>query len=206
MRALVVGSTGSGKSTFARALAARIGAAHIELDALNWDPNWTNLSQTDPDKLRARVRQAIAPDAWTCDGNYSIVRPLVIARATHLVWLDYPRSVIMRRVLRRSFARAISGDELWPGTGNREAFRRWLDKEHPIRWAWDTHHHRRTALEGLLAEPSTDHVVKHRIRRPRDADGGGYRGQALPIRRWTAHPCARAGPLLPLPRIGAGRT
>lgn len=170
MRTLLVGSTGSGKSTFARALAARIGAPYIELDALNWDPNWTNLSQVDPERLRERVRGAIAADAWTCDGNYSVVRPLVIARATHLVWLDYPRSVIMRRVLRRSFARAIDRQELWPGTGNREDFRRWLDKEHPIRWAWDTHHHRRQALAALLADASTAHLEKHRISHPREAE------------------------------------
>ena len=44
----------------------------------------------------------------------------------------------MRRVIWRSFSRAVTGRELWAGTGNREEFRRWLDKEHPIRWAWDT--------------------------------------------------------------------
>jgi adenylate kinase family enzyme len=169
MRLLVVGSTGSGKSTFAGALAARIGAPHIEVDALNWDPGWNNLSQTDPETFRARVRKAIEPQAWTCDGNYSVARPLIVARATHMVWLDYPRSVIMRRVLRRSFVRAIQGDELWPGTGNREDFRRWLDKEHPIRWAWDTHAYRRTSLEALFADASTAGLVKHRLRYPREA-------------------------------------
>jgi len=46
--------------------------------------------------------------------------------------------VVMRQVLWRSFSRALSKRELWPGTGNKELFRRWLDKEHPIRWAWDT--------------------------------------------------------------------
>lgn len=169
MRLLVLGSTGSGKSTFARALAGRIGAPYVELDALNWDPNWTNLSQADPDKLTARVRAAIAPDAWTCDGNYSVVRPLVLARATHLVWLDYPRPVIMGRVIRRSFARAITHTELWAGTGNYEEFGRWLDKEHPIRWAWDTYHHRRAALGALFDDPSTANLIKHHLRQPREA-------------------------------------
>ncbi|MGZ3375972.1 MAG: hypothetical protein ACXU8S_05185 [Phenylobacterium sp.] len=169
MRMLAVGSTGSGKSTFARALAERIGAPHIEVDALNWDPGWTNLSVEDPETFRARVREAIRPEAWTCDGNYSVVRPLIIARATHLVWLDYSRAVIMPRVIRRSFVRALRGDELWPGTGNREEFHRWLDREHPIRWAWDTHHHRRDSLAALLADSSTAHLQAHRLRRPGEA-------------------------------------
>jgi adenylate kinase family enzyme len=169
MRLLVVGSTGAGKSTFARDLAARIGAPHIELDALNWDPGWTNLSVADPEKLKVRVREAIAPDAWTCDGNYSVVRPIVVGRATHLVWLDYSRPLIMRRVLRRSLARAIGGQELWAGTGNREDFRRWLDKEHPIRWAWNTYNHRRHALQDLMDHEATAKMQKHRLRRPREA-------------------------------------
>ncbi|MGZ5956765.1 MAG: AAA family ATPase, partial [Caulobacteraceae bacterium] len=149
MRVVVMGSTGSGKSTFARRLAQRTGAAHIEQDALNWDPGWTNLSQVDPEKFRARVTGAIAAEAWTTCGNYSAVRDLFLARATHLVWLDYERAVIMYRVFRRSLTRAISGDELWEGAGNREDFRRWLDKEHPIRWAWDTFRHRRAAYEKM---------------------------------------------------------
>lgn len=169
MRLLTVGSTGSGKSTFARSLAERIGAPHIEVDALNWDPGWTNLSVDDPETFKARVRTAIQPDAWTCDGNYSVVRPLILARATHLVWLDYPLHIIMQRVIRRSFVRALRGDELWAGTGNREEFRRWLDKEHPIRWAWDTHEHRRQSLTALLADASTAQLEKHHLRHPREA-------------------------------------
>jgi adenylate kinase family enzyme len=164
-----MGSTGSGKSTFAKRLAERIGAAYIEQDALNWDPNWTNLSQVDPEKLRVRVRQAVAAEAWITCGNYSAVRELFLARATHLVWLDYPRPIIMARVIRRSAARAITGDELWEGSGNREDFRRWLDKEHPIRWAWDTFRHRRAAYEKMFAEPALAHLEKYRVRWPREA-------------------------------------
>jgi adenylate kinase family enzyme len=183
MRVVVVGTSGSGKSTFARELAHRIGAPHVELDALNWDPGWTNLSEIDPETFRARVREAVAADAWTCDGNYSVVRPIVVARATHLVWLDYSRPLIMSRVIRRSVARAIRGGELWEGTGNREDFRRWLDKEHPIRWAWDTYRHRRQALEGLLIHESTANLHKHRIRHPREAAALMARlaAEALPI-------------------------
>jgi hypothetical protein len=52
--------------------------------------------------------------------------------------MDPERWVVMRQVIWRSFSRAVTKRELWPGTGNKELFRRWLDKEHPIRWAWDT--------------------------------------------------------------------
>ena len=39
MRALVFGNSGSGKSTYARALAARHGLPHLDLDSVVWEPN-----------------------------------------------------------------------------------------------------------------------------------------------------------------------
>ena len=76
----------------------------------------------------------------------------------------------MRRVIWRSFVRAAGQQELWPGTGNREDFRRWLSKEHPIRWAWDTYNRRRMQYEILFAEPRLAAVSKHRLGHPREAE------------------------------------
>jgi adenylate kinase family enzyme len=38
MKVLVFGNSGSGKSTYARALAARKGLAHLDLDSIVWEP------------------------------------------------------------------------------------------------------------------------------------------------------------------------
>lgn len=170
MRVAVLGTSGCGKSTFARRLAGVIGAPHIELDAINWQAGWRDLNTHDPEKFARRVTEAVAADAWVCDGNYSRVQGLVLARATHLVWLDYSRRVIMTRVLRRSFVRALTRQELWPGTGNREEFGRWLSKEHPIRWAWDTYADRRRRFEGLFDDPSARRMARYRLRRPAEAE------------------------------------
>jgi len=170
VRVAVFGTSGSGKSTFARRLADLAGVPHLELDAINWQAGWRDLNSHDPAEFRRRVAEAVAQESWVSDGNYSKVRDLVLARATHLVWLDYSRPQTIRRVVWRSFRRALTQQELWPGTGNREEFRRWLDREHPIRWAWDTYHDRRAVYAALFDDAATAHLVKHRLRRPREAD------------------------------------
>jgi adenylate kinase family enzyme len=63
----VVGTSGNGKTTFSRALAARLGVPYVELDALNHGPNWAEASDED---FRRRVAAAIqGRDGWVVDGN-----------------------------------------------------------------------------------------------------------------------------------------
>ena len=170
MRIAVWGTSGSGKSTFAHRLAGLIGVPHVELDALNWQAGWRALDSQDPQEFRRRVEAALSEEAWVSDGNYGRVRDLVLARATHIVWLDYSRWVVMNRVLRRSLSRAMTRQELWPGTGNREDLGRWLDKEHPLRWAWDTYEGRRKRFAALFADPALAGAPKHRLRHPSEAE------------------------------------
>ncbi len=171
MRIAVIGSSGSGKSTLAKRLGEDLRLSHIELDAINWQAGWRDLATHDLDEFIARIDAAIAADGWVTDGNYSKVLPRILARATHVVWLDYDRSVVMPRVVRRSFVRAWTGKEVWPGTGNVETWRDWLSKEHPVRWAWDTFERRRAGYEQALTSPKLAHLQVHRLRDPREADG-----------------------------------
>ena len=169
MRIVVIGTAGAGKTTLARAIAVRTGHPHIELDAINWQPGWRDISRYDPPEFVRRVTVAIQAEAWVADGNYGLARDGLWRRATHLVWLDYERPVVMRRVIIRSLARVIQRDELWVGTGNRERWRHLLRASHPIRWAWSTWSRRRTEFEALLAQTEQAHLVVHRIRRPSEA-------------------------------------
>lgn len=170
MRISVVGSSGSGKSTLAKRLGEALRLPHIELDAINWQAGWQDLASQDPQEFARRVTVATEAEAWVTDGNYSKILPIIVGRATHLIWLDYDRGVIMRRVIGRSFARSWSGRELWPGTGNREDWRRWLDKDHPIRWAWDTFDRRRAGYEKAFETKKPAHLTVHRLRHPREAE------------------------------------
>ena len=169
MRIVVVGTSGSGKTTLAKALAAQLALPYIELDALNWQAGWRDLSRTDPEEFIRRVTLAVAADTWVLDGGYALVRDVVWRRATHLVWLDYERPVVMYRVIRRSLVRAMLRTELW--AGNRERWLHMWRPSHPIRWAWSTWERRRREYEERIGRSDYAHLVVLRLRRPRDAEG-----------------------------------
>jgi len=166
MRIVVIGTSGAGKTMMASGIASALNLPCIELDRLHWGPNWNALSQTNPDEFVRRVRSAISADAWVSDGNYAVVRDLIWRRATHLIWLDYSRAIIMYRVIKRSIARAFDQTELW--AGNREDWRNWLQPSHPIRWAWSTWKERRSRFERLLDGTQYGHLTVIRLRRPSD--------------------------------------
>lgn len=170
MRISVIGTSGAGKTTFSARLAKSLCAPHIELDAINWGVNWRDLNSHDPETFKLRVAEAIAGERWICDGNYSLVRDLVFERAEGVIWLDPPKGRVMRQVVARSWVRAIRGDELWPGTGNRETFWRWFTKDHPIRWAYDTYDDRRRRYERMFEDPALRFLRKWRIQTRSEAD------------------------------------
>ncbi|MFB3065560.1 MAG: AAA family ATPase, partial [Planctomycetota bacterium] len=128
-RVIVVGSSGSGKTTFARRLGAILGAPHVESDALYWGPNWT---PRDDDELRRLVAEAAAGDRWVFDGNYWRVRDLVWTRATDVVWLNPSLPRCFGRGLKRSVMRLIRREELW--AGNRESFRETFLSRKSVLW------------------------------------------------------------------------
>ena len=151
----------------ARQIAGQLGLPHIELDAINWQPQWRDLTRHDPALFIRRVSDAIGAEAWVADGNYGPVRDMIWRRATHLVWLDYDRGVIMRRVICRSLRRVVLRTELW--SGNRERWRNFLRPSHPIRWAWSTWKRRRYETEERLIQPEYAALTVLRLRHPREA-------------------------------------
>jgi adenylate kinase family enzyme len=164
-RIVVIGTSGSGKTTTASQLARRLGLLHVELDALHWEPNWT---EAPLDVFRARVIEALKGDAWVVDGNYSKVRDIVWSRADTVVWLDYSLPVILWRVVWRTLRRSLTREELWGG--NRETLRAALfSRESIVLWSLQTYRRRRREYPVLLARPEHAHLAVIHLRSPRAA-------------------------------------
>jgi len=99
-RIVILGNAGSGKSTLARLLGKRLDLPVVHLDTLFWEPGWV---EPDAVRFRERVRNAIATDAWICEGNYARrTFDLRLPRADLIIWLDTPRLTCLMRVLVRS--------------------------------------------------------------------------------------------------------
>ncbi len=152
----MVGASGVGKSTVARQLASSLGVPFVELDAIYHQPGWAPLAA---EEFRRQVAQLAAGDSWVIDGNYSVVRPVVWARADTVVWLDLPRRVVMRQVIGRTLRRVIFRTELW--NGNRERWSNllsWVPEESIISWAWHRHAVYRERYAAAMQEPANAHL------------------------------------------------
>lgn len=168
-RFAVVGITGSGKTTLARRIAEVLGIPHVELDALHWGPEWTEVPL---EVFRQRTNWALAGESWVVDGNYSAVRDIVWSRADTVVWLDLPLPIVLVRLFRRTVQRIMTQEELW-GVGNREHFRtQFLSRDSLFLWALQTYWRRRREYPRLFRRPEYAHLTLVRLRSPRQ------------VRRW----------------------
>lgn len=164
-RVRVVGTTGSGKTTFARRLAGVLGVPHVELDEVFWGPGW---QYRDLEVARADLRARTAGPGWVVDGNWWSRVGDVLDAGDTLVWLDYPRWVVMCRVVRRTLWRGVTRQELWHG--NRERLSSLLNPDpdqNVVLWAWRTHGRRASQYAARAAAPGSDVV---RLRSPREAE------------------------------------
>jgi adenylate kinase family enzyme len=167
-RVVVVGVTSSGKSTLAEKLAKRFELNYIELDALNWEPNW----QAAPSEVfRARVEKATQAEKWIVAGNYHIVRDLIWPKAEAILWLDYPLLTVLWQLTRRSFTRWWTQELLW-GT-NREPlwthFKFW-STDSLYHWLFKTYWRRKREYPTLFSQPEHQHLKLIRFAHPNETE------------------------------------
>jgi len=163
-RISVVGTIGSGKTTFACKSSQLLEVQHIELDALHWEPNWVEAPN---DLFRERVKQSLQGDSWVVDGNYHQVRDIVWSRADTVVWLDYPFRTIIARLAIRTLRRILTHEKLW--NSNQEHIRGLFTRDSVFMWAIRTYRRRRRQYPALLSRPENSHLKVVRLRSPVEA-------------------------------------
>ncbi|QNG21411.1 AAA family ATPase [Rhodococcus triatomae] len=163
-RVLVAGNSGAGKTTLCARIAALLDLPRIELDALHHGPGWTPRPE-----FAADVEAFSTGPEWVTEWQYGAVRPLLAERADLLVWLDLPRTTVMRRVTARTLRRRIRRERLWNGNIEPPLRTIFVEPDHIVRFAWRTHGTSARRVRDLAADPPESlHVV--RLRSPREVD------------------------------------
>jgi adenylate kinase family enzyme len=165
-RISVVGTTGSGKTTVAREIAARLQIPHIQLDALYWDRDWTGV----PDEVfRERITAAIAEDQWVADGNYSRMRSLVWGRANTVVFLDYAYFRVFWQLLKRTIQRGLRKEVMWGH--NRETLgKAFFSRDSILLWMLKTYRRNSKKYPALFKKPEYAHLEVVHLRTARETE------------------------------------
>ena len=95
---LIIGSPGSGKSTFSFKLGKKLNIPIIHLDKLFWKEGWVNRSNGEFDSLLIKEMEK---ESWIIDGNYSRSLEMRLKKADTVIFFDYSRFVCLWRVLKR---------------------------------------------------------------------------------------------------------
>jgi len=151
-RIAFLGTSGAGKTTLGRMVAARLGAPFVECDAIRHKADWV---QAGADEMRAAIEARIGGhDRWVADGTLQRqIGDVISGRAELLVWLDLPLPLKLWRAGLRSWRRLRTGEELW--NGNRESWRdSFFSRDSVIRYAIRAHFRDRREL------PRREHAHK----------------------------------------------
>ena len=98
-RIVVIGTSGSGKSTFARELSRRLDLSCIEMDAVHWGPNWTSRPES---VIRERLTQPDTKGGFILDGF-----PRTVAQAESLEGLLKGMDIAVDAVLKLEVSRDV---------------------------------------------------------------------------------------------------
>jgi adenylate kinase family enzyme len=97
-RVLVVGTSGVGKTTLARKVAAAYGLPVFHLDKMAWRAGWVRrpVAEFEPE-----VDALMDGERWLIEGNYTATLRARAGRADTLIFIDLPLWLCLKRVFFR---------------------------------------------------------------------------------------------------------
>lgn len=120
-RAIVIGSPGAGKSTFARRLRDMTGLPLYYLDLLWHRPDQTTLSEAQFD---VQLKSILKQDRWIIDGNYQRTLESRLKACDTVFLLDFPLEVCLAGAESRIGQKRE--DLPWFETELNPEFRQWI--------------------------------------------------------------------------------
>ncbi len=163
-RIMIIGSSCSGKTTLGRRLGQTLDVKHIDLDDLNWLPNWQASTKED---LRRKIKEEIRDiDSWVITGGYSQTWDITMPLATHVIFPDLPYPILLWRLLVRTFRRVRKKEKCCGD--NVETLSNFLSKDSLVIWQIKNFKSKKERFETLKAKPYNPDTKFLRFKRIRD--------------------------------------
>lgn len=96
---MIIGSCGSGKSTFAKQLAHHLNLPLFHLDREYYKPNWEKPSTCEWEE---KVQSLVSKHEWIMDGNYFNTLSMRMDEADTAIFLDINKFLCTYRVIKRA--------------------------------------------------------------------------------------------------------
>ena len=147
---LVIGSGGSGKSTFATRLGALLNLEVSHLDKYFWQPGWVKLA---PEEWLRTITELTDRDSWILDGNYSGTLDLRFRKCDTIVFLDLSRRLCLWRIVTRALRyRGANRPDMGEGCPEK------IDLEFVL-WVWNYPRRTKPKIVKLLREQGDDKEI-----------------------------------------------
>ncbi|MEO8664390.1 MAG: hypothetical protein ABI462_02745 [Ignavibacteria bacterium] len=147
---LIVGISGSGKSTFSKKLGKALNIEVHHLDKYFWKPGWKKTESAQWDDLLLKL---MAKDSWIIEGNFARTFKMRSMHADKVIMFDYPSVKCIYRISKRilkSKLRIEKRTDMAEGCNEK-----WFDREF-LYWVWHFNNNVRPKMYGALDEINFD--------------------------------------------------
>lgn len=156
LKILIIGSSGTGKSTLASELGEILNLPVYHLDIYFWKPNWV---QNDQEQFDVALAEILKKEKWIIDGNYSLTMEWRLQFADTVIFLDYPTRIALYRAFKRRIAyRNKTRPSITEGCNEK------IDWEF-LKWIWTFRRNHRQKILKLLEK--SKHIQVIRFKTPR---------------------------------------
>jgi adenylate kinase family enzyme len=130
-RILVIGSGGSGKSTFSIKLAHKMNLPLVHLDEKYWKPNREKPTDSE---WQEKVESLLVEEKWIIDGSYLNTLALRLTKADTIILLDIHNYICIFNIIKRRLKYSKFTKRTRPGLPNYLSERIYFKF---LKWVWN---------------------------------------------------------------------